>query len=92
MLVRVGSGERALGSGALAGLLGLHLPVLGDLPPDVRSLLWGAIGAGLSVVVAKGARALGAVVEAWGRRVARRIDPQGARELVSAAESVAEGV
>ena len=70
--------ERAFGSGALAGVLGLHLPVFGDLPQDVRSLFWGAIGAGVSVVVAKGAKALGTVVEAWGRRTARRLDPASA--------------
>ncbi len=88
----VGTGERALGTGALAGLLGLHLPVLGDLPQDVRSLLWGAIGAGASVVIAKGAKALAAVVEAWGRRVARRIDPAGAAQVEAAQVAAGGGV
>lgn len=87
--------ERALGSGALAGLLGLHLPVLSDLPPDARSVVLGAVGAGLSVVVARLARAVadaaGRTLEAMGRRAARAIDPQGEREATAAVVAVADG-
>ncbi len=86
--------ERALGSGALAGVLGLHLPVFSDLPADARSVVLGAVGAGLSVVVARLAGAIadagGRTLEAVGRRAARAIDPQGAREVV-AVEAAPEG-
>lgn len=85
--------ERAhmLGSGALAGVLGLHLPGLDMLPPDVRSAVWGAIGAALVGLIARGGQAFGEVVRASGRRVAVWIDPRGAAVVeVSAARESSE--
>ena len=80
-----------LGSGALAGLLGLHLPGLQSLPPDVRSLIWGAVGAALVTLITRGGQALGEVVRASGRRVAVWIDPRGAAVVeVSAARASSE--
>lgn len=75
--------ERAhmLGSGALAGVLGLHLPGLQSLPADVRSAVWGAVGAALVGLIARGGAALGVVVAASGRRFARWIDPRGGAAL-----------
>lgn len=72
----------ALGAGSLMGVLGPGGPggvVLASWPPELRSALWGAIGAALSLVLMRGAAAVGDVLSAAGRRYARRLDPQGAQ-------------
>lgn len=87
-----GMTERMMGSGALAGVLGLHLPGLEGLPTEARSAVWGAVGAGLAALVTHAARALGRVVDAWGRRAARAIDPATAETVTAEAPSgAAEG-
>ena len=68
--------ERSLGVGALVGAVARHLPLLAsvDIPPDVRSALLGALGAGATLIVSKAAGAIGDVLSAYGRRWARRIE------------------
>lgn len=58
--------ERMVGSGALLGVLGNSVHALGTLPADVRSAIWGAIGASL-------AYAVGVVIRAVGDRAAEGI-------------------
>lgn len=58
--------ERMVGSGALLGVLGQSVNFLGSLPPDVRSAVWGAVGASF-------AYAVGVVIRAAGDRMAERI-------------------
>lgn len=82
--------ERMLGTGALASVLGMHLPGLESLPPEARSVLLGAIGASLAALVGHAGRALGRVVDAWGRRAARAIDPATVEVAPEGAET--EGV
>lgn len=88
-MVPVSPTERMLGAGTLAGVFGVHLPGLSALPPEARSAVWGAIGAGLAALVPHAAKALGRIVDALGRRAARAIDPTTA-ETVTAPEG-AEG-
>jgi len=70
--------ERGLGWGTLLGVVSPGGDLLGSLPPEARSALWGAIGAAASLLLTRGASALGEVLTAAGRRWARRIDPHGA--------------
>lgn len=67
-----------LGAGALLGVVSPRGDLLASLPPELRSAVWGAVGAAVSLVLARGASALGDVMTAAGRRWARRIDPEGA--------------
>lgn len=58
--------ERMVGSGALLGVLGQSVHAFGSLPADVRSAIWGAVGASL-------AYAVGVVIRAGGDRLAAAV-------------------
>ncbi len=85
--------ERGLGIGSLLGVVSPGGELLAGLPPELRSALWGALGAALSLVLTRGASAVGEVLSAAGRRYARRLDPAGAQVVDEkpAAKSAAEG-